>query len=125
MMTDCKNGKRGNDITNKKTFILTIITSIVLFILAFMQFGEIFDLILPKVENLKYQVTENPFRIQLLFSMVIGLTPVFLHATWRIARIEIPIRRIFSALIVIASMFLASSQCLPTGTLCYSYIFKT
>ncbi len=45
--------------TNKKTtLILTIMTSIVLFILTLTQFGKLFELLLPKIENLQYQTSE-------------------------------------------------------------------
>jgi len=96
--------------TNKKTtLILTIITSIVLFTLTLTQFGKLFELLLPKIENLQYQTSEigSQFRLVLFFSIVIGLTPILLYMTWRLARIEIKKRRIFSGLIVIVFMVLA------------------
>lgn len=95
---------------NKKTtLILTIITSIVLFILTLTQFGKLFEILLPKIENLQYQTSEmgSQFRLVLFFSIVIALTPILLFITWRIARIEIIKRRILSGIIVIVLMILA------------------
>lgn len=93
--------------TNKKTtLILTIVTSIVLFILIFSTFGKLFELLLPQIENLQYQTAEmsSQFRLALFFSLVIGLAPILLYLTWRLARIEMTTRRIFSGLIVIVFM---------------------
>jgi len=96
--------------TNKKTtLILTIVTSIVLFILTLTIFGKFFELLLPKIKNLQYQTTEmsSQFRLVLFFSIVIGLAPILLYLTWRLARIEITKRRIFSGLIVMVFMVIA------------------
>ena len=91
---------------NKTTLILTIFTSLVLFILTFTQFGKLFELIMPKIENLQYQTTEvgSQFKLALFFSIVIGLMPILLYLTWRLGRIEKTKRRMFSGLIVIFFM---------------------
>ena len=91
---------------NKTTLILTIFTSLVLFILTFTQFGKLFELIMPKIENLQYQTTEvgSQFKLALFFSIVIGLMPILLYLTWRLGRIEKTKRRMFSGLIVIVFM---------------------
>jgi len=93
-------------VNNKTTLILIIFTSLVLFILTFTQFGKLFELIMPKIENLQYQTTEigSQFKLALFFSIVIGLMPILLYLTWRLGRIEKTKRRMFSGLIVIVFM---------------------
>jgi len=96
--------------TNKKTtLVLTIITSIVLFILTFSQFGKLFELILPKIENIQFYSSEmdSQFKLGLFFSIVIGLSPILLYLTWRLARIEITKRRMYSGLIVVVFMIIS------------------
>ena len=96
--------------TNKKTtLILTIVTSIVLFILTLTIFGDFFELLIPKIENLQYQTTEisSQFRLALYFSIAIGLVPIFLYLTWRLARIKTTKRKVFSGIIVIVFMFIS------------------
>ena len=99
--------------TNKKTtLVLTILTSLVLFILTFTQFAKLFQFLMPRIENLQYQTTDirSPFKLEIFFSIVIGLTPILLYLTWRLGRIEKTKRRIFSGLIVIG--FIAISVAL-------------
>lgn len=93
--------------TNKKAALVIIITtSLVLFILTLTQFSKLFDLLLPKIENLQYQTNEigSQFKLGLFFSIVIGLTPIFLYLTWQLGRIEIIKRRMYSGLIVVGFM---------------------
>lgn len=90
--------------TNKKTtLVLTILTSLVLFILTFTQFEKLFQFLMPRIENLQYQTTDirTQFKLEIFFSIVIGLTPILLYLTWRLGRIEKTKRRTFSGLIVI------------------------
>ena len=93
--------------TNKKrTLVLTILTSLVLFILTFTQFGKLFEFLMPRIENLQYQTTDirSQFKLAIFFSIVIGLTPILLYLTWRLGRIEKTKRRIYSGLIIICFM---------------------
>lgn len=93
--------------TNKKTtLVLTILTSLVLFILTFTQFGKLFDFLIPRIENLQYETTNmtSHFKIAIFLSIIIGLTPILLYLTWRLGRIEKTKSRIYSGLIVIGFM---------------------
>lgn len=93
--------------TNKKTtLVLTILTSLVLFILTFTQFGKLLEFLMPRIENLQYQTTDigSQFKLAIFFSIVIGLTPILLYLTWRLGRIEKTKRRTYSGLIVIGFM---------------------
>lgn len=69
-------------------------------------FAKLLEFLLPKIENLHYQANEmnSPIRLALYFSCVIGVVPMFLYLTWRIARIEITKRRVISGLIVMIFM---------------------
>lgn len=92
---------------NKKTTIaLTFLTSLFLFILTFSLFGNLFELLISKPENFQYQATRmrSQIKLRLLFSLAIGLTPIFLYLTWRIARIKTTKKRLYSALLVVAFM---------------------
>ena len=93
--------------TNKKiTLVLTILTSLVLFILTFTQFGKLLEFLMPRIENLQYQTTDigSQFKLAIFFSIVIGLTPILLYLTWRLGRIENTKRRTYSGLIVVVFM---------------------
>lgn len=93
--------------TNKKTTLfLTILTSLVLFILTFTQFGKLLEFLMPRIENLQYQATDigSQFKLAIFFSIVIGLTPILLYVTWRLGRIEKTKRRIYCGLIVVVFM---------------------
>jgi hypothetical protein len=93
--------------TNKKTtLVLTMLTSLVLFILTFTQFRKLLEFLMPKIENIQYQTTDigSQFKLALFFSIVIGLTPIFLYLTWRFGRIEKTKRRTYCGLIVIVFM---------------------
>jgi hypothetical protein len=67
------------------------------------QFGKLFELLLPNIENLKYQSTNlgGEFRFKLFFSIIVGLTPILLFLTWQLAPIRLLKYRFFSGLIVI------------------------
>ena len=95
--------------TDKKTLLPVILSSIVLFILTLIQFEKLFLQIIPRIENLQFQTTNigSQFKLGLFFSIIIGLIPILLYLTWRIGRIEIKKRRIFSGLIVITFMTIA------------------
>ena len=93
--------------TNKKrTLVLTILTSLVLFILTFTQFGKLLEFLMPRIENLQYQTTDirSQFKLAIFFSIVIGLTPILLYLTWLLGRIEKTKRRTYSGLIIIGFM---------------------
>ena len=93
--------------TNKKiTLVLTILTSLVLFILTFTQFGKLLEFLMPRIENLHYQTADigSQFKLAIFFSIVIGLTPILLYLTWRLGRIENAKRRTYSGLIVVVFM---------------------
>ena len=94
---------------SKTTIILTIIISILLFVLGFIIFGDIYEFILPKVDNGFYQVTElnGPFMSSLIFSITLGLTPVLLLLTWQLAPIILKSKKITSIVTVVVCMTLA------------------
>jgi len=72
-------------------------------------FRKQFGLLLPKIENLNYQTSEigSTYKLAIFFSFVIGLAPVLLYMTWRLARIELTKRRIISGLIVTVFMVIS------------------
>ena len=93
--------------TNKKTTLfLTILASLVLFILTFTQFKKLLEFLMPRTENLQYHYTHitTQFKLTLFFSIIIGLTPLFLILTWRLGRIDKTVRRIYSGFIVVFLM---------------------
>lgn len=91
------------------TIILTILVSIGLFVFGIFSFGNIYETLLPKVDNGFYQVTEldGQFKTSLIFSLVLSLTPIFIWLTWRVASITLIRNRIFSILTVVVCMILA------------------
>lgn len=95
--------------TKKTTIIFTVAASLILFILTLTQYGNLLELLLPKIENLHYQTVEHGsiFKHGLFFTIIIGLLPAFLYLTWRLARIEILNRRIISTFVVMLCMVLA------------------
>lgn len=94
---------------SKTTIILTIIIALVLFVFSFYTFGDVFDAMLPEVDNGRYQVTEinGVFKEALIFSLVLGLMPVFIVTTWRFSPIILKSRRVASIAIVVVFMVLA------------------
>ena len=94
---------------NKTTLIVIIVSSIVLFILTLTQFENFFELLIPNIENIRYETTkiDTFFRLALFFSAVFGLFPILLYLTWQLAKIETTKRRIFSGLIITLCIVLA------------------
>ena len=94
---------------NSTQIILTIISAIVLFLLTITQFGNLFTLLLPKIDNLMFSPTSigGQFRIRLLFSMVVGLTPISIYLTWRLSPISNTKKKTISGLIILVSMAFA------------------
>ena len=94
---------------SKTTIILTIVISILLFVLGFIIFGDVYEFILPKVDNGFYQVTaiNEQFIPSLVFSVALGLTPLLLLLTWRLSPIILKSKKIASIVTVVICMTLA------------------
>ncbi|MET4141007.1 hypothetical protein [Pedobacter sp. UYP1] len=95
---------------NKTLIVLTIVSSIILFILTMTQFWKLFGLLLPEIENLKYNSTSltGQFRTTLFFSAVIGLAPILLYLTWLLASVRTTKNRIVSIFIVFTFMIIST-----------------
>ena len=93
----------------KTSLLLSILSSFVLFIVTFTQFGFVFHLLLPKIENLHYQNIEmgEQFKLSFFFSIVIGLIPILHYLTWRYTPITTLKNKTISGLILIAMVALA------------------
>ncbi len=93
----------------KITLITTVLISIAFFVLGFFSFGDIYESLLPRINGGFYQVEEpiGLFDTSLIPALVIGLTPLLIWTTWRLAHIISNRQRFFSALIVITCMMLA------------------
>lgn len=93
----------------KITIILTIFISIALFVVAFFSFGTIYESLLPRVNNGFYQASEfiGLFDTSLVPALVIGLIPLLIWTTWRLANITSNRQKILSISIVIICITLA------------------
>lgn len=95
---------------NSKTkILLAFFISLILFLSVYYTFGDLFEFMLPKVDNGYYSSTNffEQFRIVLLSSLTFGLIPFFALLTWRITPIVSKKEKIISILIVLTSMALA------------------
>lgn len=90
-------------IRHKGTVFLTITISFILFLVCFITYGNIYDFMLPKVENVSYQTTElNQLFLQsLVFSVSIATIPVLLLLIWRFSPITSKNKKIASIATVI------------------------
>lgn len=94
---------------SKNKIILTVLISILLFVSGLFVSGGIYDMLLPKIDNSSFQITEigDPFRISVFFSFVLGLTPIFIWTTWLLTPIVVKSKRFLCAVIIIICMALA------------------
>src|SRR5690625_7005152 len=70
--------------------LYVILLSIILFIISYFGFSKISDLLLPKVENVDFYTTNlrDSFLQNLYYSLIIGITPIFIYGTWVISKIK-------------------------------------
>jgi len=93
----------------KTTITLTIAFSIAFFILGILTFGQLLELLLPRIDGITYSVTEigGGFRAKLLFSLALGLAPLSLFLVWRLTPIASANKKLISIGIVLACMIIA------------------
>src|SRR5690625_7973780 len=70
--------------------LYVILLSIILFIISYFGFSKISDLLLPKVENVDFYTTNlrDSFLQNLYYSLIIGITPIFIYGTWVFSKIN-------------------------------------
>ena len=91
------------------TLLLIIITSLVLFVLTIIQFDKIFELLLPKIENVSFisNSLHSSFSTGLLFSIAVALVPILVYITWRISPISTTKNKMLSGLVILLFMILS------------------
>lgn len=91
------------------TLLLIIITSLVLFVLTIIQFDKIFELLLPKIENVSLisNSLHSSFSIGLLFSIVVALAPILVYITWRVSPISTIKNKMLSSFLIVLFMMLS------------------
>lgn len=94
---------------SKTTIILSIFISMAFFALGLFTFDKLRELILPKVDGGFYQVLEinTGFKMSLLFSLVLGLTPIAIYLLWQYSPIVSKQKRLSSILLIILCLVLA------------------
>jgi hypothetical protein len=87
---------------NTAALIITLVISVLLFILTFLKFDSVLKALIPN--NVTVSVTEvgGLFKTMFFFSLIVGIAPIVLYLTWRIAPIKSSFRRSTSVLIVYA-----------------------
>jgi|SRR5690606_8388348 len=88
------------------TKLYIVLLSITLFITSFFLFPKISNLLIPKIENLNfYSINLNEqFKLNLYFSAIIGITPIFLYFTWKLAKISNKAQKVLSFIFVFIFM---------------------
>jgi hypothetical protein len=88
------------------TKLYIVLLSITLFITSFFWFPKISNLLIPKIENLNfYSINLNEqFKLNLYFSAIIGITPIFLYFTWKLAKISNKGQKVLSFIFVFIFM---------------------
>jgi len=86
--------------------LYVILLSIILFIISYFGFSKISDLLLPKVENVDFYTTNlrDSFLQNLYYSLIIGITPIFIYGTWVISKIKNVTNRYLSIILVFMTM---------------------
>jgi CBS domain containing-hemolysin-like protein len=92
---------------NTSTLIITFVISILLFFLTFLKFDGVLKVLIPGDITISVLEVGGMFKQMFFFSFMVGITPILVYLTWRIAPIKSFFRRSTSALIVILSMILA------------------
>lgn len=93
--------------SKSSTLIFTLVISISLFILTFLKFDSILKALIPSDITISVSGIGGMFKQMFFFSLMVGIAPILVYLTWRIAPIKSFFRRSISALIVILSMVLA------------------
>ncbi|GEM_PF-1145400 len=93
---------KKNNLTKLNIFLL----SITLFITSYFLVPKISNLLIPKIENLRFYSTSlnEQFKLHLYFSIIIGIAPILLYFTWRLAKINNKSQKILSFLFVFIFM---------------------
>lgn len=93
----------------KKTVFFAVLLSIALFALGLFTFDKFIYLVLPKADGVSYYVTDLDRELwtTLSFSLVIGLMPILVLATWVLAPIVRGNKKCASIMIVLISIVLA------------------
>lgn len=92
---------------NTSIFIITLVISIVLFILTFLMFDKILTALIPENLSISRMGVGGIFKANFFFSLLVGIAPILLYLTWIIAPIKSFFRRSTSVIIVILSIVLA------------------
>lgn len=92
---------------NTATLIITLVISILLFILTFLKFDSVLKVLIPSNITISVSEVGGIFKQMFFFSLIVGIAPILLYLTWRIAPIKSFFRRSISALILILSIVLA------------------
>ena len=93
----------------KAEILLTLLISMIVFVTIFYAFDTVYELILPDIQHVSYQTTDfgDQFKTSLVFSLILGLTPILLLATWKFSPIVSTGKRWASIFITISCMALA------------------
>ena len=79
--------------------------SVTFFIASFLLIPGISNLLIPKIENLNfYSDLNGQFKLQLYFSVIIGIAPIFLYFTWKLAKIIDKTQKLLSLIFVFIFM---------------------
>ena len=91
---------------NKKALLISIAIASVLFLAAFLQFGTLLSVLLPKHEHITYATSRfgSQFRIGLSFSLMLSLAPILLYFTWQRSGIQSIRKRSLSIVFLLVSM---------------------
>lgn len=93
----------------KKTYLVLVVSSLILFIAGLYSYGLFFQLVLPKNGNLQIINTSlnEQFRNHLYYSVFLGLLPITLYLTWICGKIDSIKKRIITIFIVIMTIISA------------------
>lgn len=93
----------------KRTYVILVISSLILLIAGLYTYGLFFQLILPQNGNLQIINTSlnGQFRNHVYYTVLLGLLPITFYLTWRFGKIVSIKRRIISILIALISIILA------------------
>lgn len=92
---------------NTSIFIITLVISIVIFILTFLMFYKILTALIPENLTISSMGVGGIFKANFFFSLLVGIAPILFYLTWRIVPIKSFFRRSTSVIIVILSIVLA------------------
>lgn len=95
-------------ISNKRSLVLAIALSFVLFLIVFYSFELLAEILFSVSENVSLgtRYLSTQFFLTLFFSLIIGSTPILIYLLWRMAPVRSTHKKINSLLIVYGFMAL-------------------